>query len=199
MAWIRCSNGEHVFDDSKHSSCPFCKQKNLSPLPTRANDSTKATKDSSTQQMQIKPGPSAPRTISYWDSKTQTRGFDPVVGWLVSLSKPGLGRDFRLHSGYNVVGRDTNADVLIDFDKSVSSSEHAAIIYDPKTSKFFIEHRKGRNGTYLNENILLSPTQLVSQDKITVGSTTLLFIPLCNDTFNWEAFLKTAGEENSEI
>ena len=111
---------------------------------------------------------------------------DPVVGWLVITDGPGKGRGLQLGAGQNTVARGKRARVRVDFgDHEISRESHTIITYDPKHNKYYIQPGLGTNLTYLEDEPVLSPTLLTSGSRITLGSTTLRFIALCDETFSW--------------
>ena len=111
---------------------------------------------------------------------------DPVVGWLVVVDGPGAGVSLRLGSGQNSLGRGEEARVKLDFgDPQISRSTHAVVAYDPKGNRFYLQQGTGTNLTYLNGKPVLAPTPLPSGSEILLGETTLRFVALCDDSFNW--------------
>ena len=71
------------------------------------------------------------------------------------------------------IGRSINDNEIILFDKFVSSS-HALI--EQSGENFYIDDRKSRNGTFLNEEKINEKTLLRNQDKIKMGNTILKFL-----------------------
>ncbi|MFG5409364.1 FHA domain-containing protein [Piscinibacter sakaiensis] len=115
-------------------------------------------------------------------------GIDPVVGWLVCLAGPERGADYRLHSERNFIGRGEGMDVRIASDKTVSRENHVSISFDPKKESFRLLPGGGRGLVYLNGEELVAPTPLADGDRIELGETLLLFVPLCGrGGFRWEA------------
>jgi hypothetical protein len=113
---------------------------------------------------------------------------DPVVGWLVIIEGRGKGADFRLGFGANAIGRGEGESVSLNFgDKQISRTNHGVLTYDPKGRKFYIQGGGGRSLTYLNDEVVLSPTQLSDRSIIQVGETKLKFVSFCDDNFNWES------------
>ena len=111
---------------------------------------------------------------------------DPVVGWLVVTDGPGKGSAVRLGNGQNSIGRGETSRVRLNFgDSQISRNDHAVVIYDPKQNRFYIRQGQGVNLVYLDDNPVLSPTPLPSGGRITLGETTLRFVALCNDEFQW--------------
>ena len=85
------------------------------------------------------------RTISIFSSKGH---FVPVVGWLVCTDGVEKGRDYRLVSGRNFIGRAYQMDVSIPDDKGISRENHCSVVYDPKTKKFCLV--PGENVVFYN-------------------------------------------------
>lgn len=212
MAMIRCKAGEHFYDDEMHTECPYCqnesdgsqlKRKPTGHIPTEENfdligDEGRRDPDSKTIGI---PGNTenssgsilgGGETIMSWpgslekpitDSKDQ---FNPPVGWVIVIDGPGKGKDLKLLNGHNSIGRGPGQRIRIDFgDATISRDKHASIIYDYEDNNFFIAHNEGKSLTKLNGKLVTGATELNAYDKIKIGKTTLLFIPLCNDQFNW--------------
>jgi len=111
---------------------------------------------------------------------------DPVVGWLVVIDGHGRGHTLAIGYGSNSIGRSTTERLQIDFgDGQISRVNHATLTFDPKGRKYFVQHGGGKNLTYLEGEPVLSPVQLNPRDKILIGETTLMFVPLCDDQFDW--------------
>ena len=118
---------------------------------------------------------------------------DPVTGWLVVIAGPGKGRVCRLGSGVNSLGRGEGARVRIDFgDDGISREGHAVLTYDPRGRKYYLQHGGGMNLTYLGDEPVLAPTPLAPMQEISIGATTLRFVPLCGTDFDWQD-LEDAG------
>ena len=118
---------------------------------------------------------------------------DPVTGWLVVTAGPGKGRVCRLGNGVNSLGRGEGARVRIDFgDDGISREGHAVLTYDPRGRKYYLQHGGGVNLTYLGDDPVLTPTLLAPMQDISIGATTLRFVPLCGPDFDWQD-LEDAG------
>lgn len=138
----------------------------------------------------------APRTPVKWEIEDygqtmpamlyEKGGFDPVVGWLICVKGPNRGRDYRLHSGSNFIGRSKSMDVCIENDQTVSNRNHASVSYDDRSKTFYIAKGEVRNLIYLNGKPVRSDADLVSYDRIEIGNTELIFIALCSDRFDWQ-------------
>lgn len=109
----------------------------------------------------------------------------PVVGWLVCVKGNNIGRDYRLVAGRNFVGRALEMDVCIKGDNSVSRSSHAIVVYDPRSNVFLAQPGDAKELFYINGELILSPTKLNALDKMSLGETVLMFVPLCCEEFDW--------------
>ena len=110
---------------------------------------------------------------------------DPVVGWLVCVEGPLRGTDWRLHAGYNYIGREVG-DIHIQGDSQISRDKHATVAYYNKNQTYYVGPAEGRNIIELNGEPVFSATQLNSRDIITIGTTKLMFVPLCSEEFTWD-------------
>lgn len=110
-----------------------------------------------------------------------------VVGWMVVIAGPGRGRSFSLGYGWNSVGRDVTQTVCLDFgDGQVSRENHCAITYDGRNRAYYIQHGGSRNLTYLNDQPVLSPTEIGEDAVISLGDTTLKLVKFCSEVFDWQ-------------
>ena len=115
----------------------------------------------------------------------------PVTGWLVGLNGPVRGKVFELKAGRNFIGRAPDSEIVLAEDNAVSYSRHASVIYEPNTRKFIAQAGESNGLIYLNGEMVLNSAQLTVYDRITVGSTRLLFFPLCSESFDWEDLEKS--------
>ena len=184
MPVIQCQNG-HFYDDMKYATCPHCadtpKQALEEDVKTVAIygadafvDSQMLHKESGTEQ--------GVKTVAIYGSQMKA---DPVVGWLVSLVGPEKGRDYRLHSGRNFIGRSLRMDLLLTDDDGVSRENHCSMVYDPESNIFSIVPGEGTN-TYLNNSLLTKPEEVVDNDVIRLGTTELVFIAFCKGVRKWQ-------------
>lgn len=114
-------------------------------------------------------------------------GMEPVVGWLVCIKGANKGRDYRLHSDLNKVGRDPNMDVCIEGDETISRENHCQIAFSPRSKTFSVVPGTGRNLIYLNDEDVFSAMKLKAYDRLDLGDSSFLFIPFCSDQFEWES------------
>lgn len=113
-------------------------------------------------------------------------GQQPVVGWLVCTEGCNYGRCYNLHGGKNFIGRREDMDVALTGDETVSRVKHAIIIYEPKQRKFFAQPGESHELFYVNDDVVLSSVQIHDRDVISIGETTLVFVPFCDERFGWE-------------
>jgi prepilin-type processing-associated H-X9-DG protein len=112
---------------------------------------------------------------------------NPVVGWLVVVAGPGRGQARAIGYGMNAIGRGADQRISLDFgDEQISRSNHAALTYDPRSRKFFVQHGGGANLTYLDGQAVLAPAPIESGSDIIIGRTTLRFVALCGPQFDWQ-------------
>ena len=196
MSMVSCGNG-HFFNDEEHSNCPFCgvglDLRATRPLaaethgrPTRAAGHTRAA--SAPPAAGLGRGPGEARRV--WARRMG--GVDPGVGWLGCVAGPEQGRDYRLHSERNFIGRAPSMDVAITGDATISRDNHAVISYNPKKHSFRLAPGDSRGLVYLNDEEVLTPIEVAPYDRIELGETLLLFVPFCGDHFTWPVADKPA-------
>ena len=112
---------------------------------------------------------------------------DPVVGWLVVLDGPGKGNFRPIFKGSNTIGRSGSQRVPIDFgDDAISSEKQAFLTYDERKRSYqLVPNLERPNLVYHNDAALTSNVDLKQHDKVMLGRTTLLFVPLCEPDFDW--------------
>ena len=109
----------------------------------------------------------------------------PVTGWLVCTRGEEKGKDYRLHSGKNFIGRSAKMDVVLLKDNQIAREKHASIVYDPKGHGFYISPEEA-NLVYHNDQLLAKVQELKENDKIRVGETELVFVPYCKEERRWQ-------------
>lgn len=110
----------------------------------------------------------------------------PTVGWLVCTEAPWQGRDFRLHPGYNLLGSGPNADISIPWDPQLTPQGDAIVCYDAQLNLFSFGARSSALPVRVNGKMTMDAVILNPGDHLTVGSTALLFVPLCGGDFRWQ-------------
>ena len=150
----QCDNG-HFYDESRFDSCPYC-QEGAGVGKTVAAGTVGKT-------VAAVPGGAAPeadrgKTVGIIKKKI---GIDPAVGFLVCVSGPHRGADYKLVAGRNFIG------------------------YDAKHNSFSLSPGQGRGITYCNDEQVEMVRPLKAYDVIEVGKSQLLFLPLCGEQFQW--------------
>ena len=112
-------------------------------------------------------------------------GVEPVVGWLVCVEGPMRGNDYRLHAGYNYIGRELG-DVRISGDQQISRQNHAMVAFDDADGIYYAGPSAGRNLLKVNGKTVLNAVELNRYDIILIGTTKLMFVPLCGEHFSWK-------------
>ncbi|MWC31332.1 FHA domain-containing protein [Paenibacillus sp. MMS18-CY102] len=170
MSLTRCLNG-HMFSTRKHGNvCPYC---SVSVEPA----AVKMDKRPSVQPAEDE------KTMPYIG---ETRGIDPVTGWLVCIEGPQQGQDYRIMSEKNFIGRAEEMHIRIIGDNAVSRRNHAVIVYDPKKRNFYMLPGDASGLAYHNNEAVYSPVELAAYDVIQLGRSKFLFIPLCGVHFEWD-------------
>jgi len=178
---VQCDQG-HYYDPSKSSSCPYCGVQGLNVSAHRP-----AADDEDTRTLGAPPrrGEDLDETTkAFFPAKL---GFDPVVGWLVCIegTDAEMGRDYRVRSENNFIGRSPSMPISIQGDDLISREKHATISFDPTNQVFTLLRGEGRGLIYLNDQAVYSAMPLNAYDIIKMGLTKLLFIPLCGEKFQW--------------
>ena len=120
---------------------------------------------------------------------------NPPVGWLVIVAGPGMGRVATLGVGNNAIGRDAKQRIPLDHgDRTISRSNHAVVVYDPRGRQFFVQSGSGTNLTYVNDELVLGSRELEPFAHVRVGKTVLRFVPLCGADFTWPAGEQADGD-----
>ncbi len=185
---IRCEKG-HYYDSQKHHSCPFCGALNLEldiqkTMAKHSNDSSGEPAITKPMKSSSESGGGDSKTVGVYKKKL---GIEPVVGWLVAVKGPDKGRDFKITSERNFIGRSDEMDISISGDEMVSRDNHAVISFNPKNSSFRIFPGDSRRLTYLNDEEVISPEILKPYDRVEIGETLLIFVPFCGESFQWDA------------
>jgi pSer/pThr/pTyr-binding forkhead associated (FHA) protein len=107
-----------------------------------------------------------------------------IVGWLVCFSGSEVGRDFRIHDGSNSIGRAPANRICVN-DVSVAQNQHASIVFNPNDASFSLRPGWSRSLVFVNDKLVLYPVMLNPYDKLTLGQSMFVFVPLCGDRFGW--------------
>ncbi len=212
MAQVKCSKG-HYYDNSLFEECPTCKEESpntvlmdIGGVNKRVKDEIIADKKEASSPPKIRKKEKQPisndnsnvvneseKTQYIRNSKTITEEANQqqqaevvLAGWIVIVSE-GLnkGKYYPISFGFNKIGREESNDIVIKGDNSISREKHSIIIYDYSNNNFFLKHEDGKYLTYLNGDVVLETKKLEPFDKIKIGNTEFIFIPLCGDKFQW--------------
>lgn len=203
----KCINN-HYYDSDKYSQCPHCASNNkkenkkevnehslisessyislsedndinsVSPIDHLETDS-KEDKEEWKSQKKNDENDMGGVTVGYFQDEV-------VVGWLVAVEGVHRGEAYNLKEGINYVGRATDMDVCLIKDQGVSRNRHITIIYDARNNEFVVHMGESKELVYVNDELLLAPRKLQRNNKISLGKTVLIFIPLCDENFVWE-------------
>lgn len=204
----QCING-HIYDEQLHVSCPYCNNSaNIGVRPLNNNavqPAFPAMEAISTPE--VIASPSFPKTeplnnpaaapapapapavkkemgvtvaLSVSDS-----GINPVRGWLVVVNGDKMGLSFVVHSEKNTIGRGSEFDIDLSFDRAVSKDGDAVVAYDARNRKFFVTPFAGKNNVYHNGQLLLMPSELKDFDSVEAGATKLVFRSFCCESFTY--------------
>ena len=206
-----CSAG-HVYDADQFPSCPYCNrntraiQFGATAAPAGYGATTApagygaahAGRDDTIGQT-VMPEAIRRRMEQERDQRTvgefkRKLGYEPVVGWLVCVEGPEVGKDYRLFGRINSIGRAEGNDVVLAQEHTVSQKNHVRLAYDAKHNNFQLIPGEGTNVTYLNDEPLYVPQKLNAYDVLEMGDTKLIFVPLCSERFRWPES-RTGGAE----
>jgi hypothetical protein len=170
----------HFYDENKYTVCPHCEigiddEKTVSGLTSQLVNRDAV-------QNLVDFGPAAPddeKTVGIYKKKE----WDPVTGWLVCVSGPEKGRDYRLHSGRNFLGRAPQMDISIADDMEISRENHLSVVYEPKKRIYLLV--PGSANIYLNGKNITKVTSLKTGNTIGAGRSEFIFIPFCKEGRDW--------------
>ncbi len=201
MEMRKCMKG-HYYDASVHASCPYCNQgENVGVTVAMVSPVAAGEEDSKTLPLGYQAAP-APAPVSRPlapaptvdededDGRTiaiihKDMGIDPVVGWLVAVNGKEKGRDYRIHTDNNFIGRSDRMDICLRGDETVSRENHAIVSYDDAEKDYYFSPGDGRSIVRVNGKAIFQTVTLNAYDKLTIGKTELIFIPLCGSNFEW--------------
>lgn len=211
MEMRKCLNG-HYYDASMNQECPYCTGKgsqnvtvplNLNntadsgrtlPLGFTPQSSSQVTSSVMGQQVGANLDRTMPLNLKPADSEEgrtvaiirQDMGIDPVVGWLVCIEGEEKGRDYKIHSDNNFVGRSEKMDICIRGDETISRENHVIVSYDRVDGTFYCSPGDGRSIVRVNDKAIFQTVELKAYDKIVLGKTILSFVPFCGKDFDWK-------------
>ena len=166
----RCKNG-HMYDTSRYSSCPYCKSEGL-------ESKVREDKINLVEEMS-----DDDRTTAYWSKDSVV---DPVVGWLTCIEGHDKGKDYRIVSERNFVGRGEKMDIQITGDMTISRKNHCSISYNPKQRRFMLTPGDSNGLIYVNGDAVYNTVELRPYMMIEMGESKFIFVNLCGENFDWE-------------
>lgn len=134
-------------------------------------------------------------TMGYEEKKL---GLNPVAGWLVCVEGSEKGKDFKLWTRINTIGRGKDMDVCIKGDQTISEQNHARLSYSAKNNRFKLIPAESRNIIYLNGEEVFAAETLNAYDLIDFGETKLMFVPFCSDRFCWRESAGGGGDQGGD-
>lgn len=127
----------------------------------------------------------------------------PIVGFLYSISRTGIGEYWPLHIGQNIIGNGSDCDVVLG--EGTVSHKHANLhinkMKKPEKTEATISDLGSTNGTQVNENSVsvARPVECVNGDIITIGENyDLLLILIDTKAMGLhlsESFIDVRGEQ----
>ena len=189
MSVIKCGNG-HFYDGEKYKECPHCigqsekdtgdKEEKTRYL-SKEDHSKRNLAQKQLQEFALGQGKRDERTVGFY--RTQ-KGGNPITGWLVCVNGAEWGRDFRIFSGKNKIGRALNMDIVLADDPAVSRENHCALIFEPRRVQYILQKGTGDqvtvDGVPLGEMAVLK-----GEERIVIGNSTFVFIPFCKEGRMW--------------
>ena len=161
---IRCQNG-HLFSARRYGTvCPYCN------IETATQEKRETGRDSE----------------EVLEELLLTQEIAPVCGWIVCISGPRQGKDYKTRSGKNFIGRADDMDIQILGDNKISRRNHGVIVFDPKKKETVLLPGDSNGIVYLNDTAVYTPTVLSTYDVIEMGDSKFAFVPFCGEQFMWE-------------
>ncbi|MGI5885547.1 MAG: FHA domain-containing protein, partial [Candidatus Spyradocola sp.] len=174
---VQCPNG-HFYNAALHASCPECARSaestgsfspteapgagSFSPTEAPGMGGFSPTEAPGTGFSGAVPGAGDPFGYTVIGGPSYGLGQpEPVVGWLVCIEGPMRGLDYRIHAGYNYIGRETG-DIHIAGDMQISRQNHAMVAFDSEEQTYFVGPSAGRNLIKVNGKTVLNAVQIHS-------------------------------------
>jgi len=187
---IKCPVCGQSYDVRRNSSCPNCNQVAVSSGSAYESDSdvtvmqkARFTSDETVPMHVAKQEDPNDVTIGISLSPSGNKRGE-ITGWLVCVSGPDFGKDFRLRANNNFIGRGMDMDVHIASDEAVHKEKHMTVVFEPNEQCFFCGPMGGAlcylNGVQMNKIVKLNDF-----DRIKLGNTELIFRSLCGEGFKW--------------
>lgn len=132
-------------------------------------------------------------TLNSGESNSSHQSGKPVIGFLYSISRQGIGEYWPLYLGQNTIGSSPKCDICLQ--EGTVSNEHAILVVrkmkNPEKTIASISDARSTNGTMLNgESLGFSAMECFNEDIITIGENYELLLLLVD--------IKTLGLKVSE-
>lgn len=171
---IRCQNG-HMFSSRRYGTvCPYCN------IETATKEKTDA----------------GGKSEEELDELLFTQETPPVCGWLVCISGPRQGKDYKIKSGKNFIGRADDMDIQVLGDNKISRRNHGVVVFDPKKRETVLLPGDSNGLVYYNDAAVYTPTVLKAYDVIEMGDSQFAFVPFCGNNFMWKEKGNNSEEKN---
>lgn len=153
-----CPNGHHYNAISYGDTCPNCGEK--------IDAESRKTPEELVKELTLK--------SEEW-----------VCGWLVCIKGVNKGRSYEIRAGKNPIGSDITMPIRILCDPHINKGNHGVVVYDAHKVQTILLPGDSRGLVYVEDNAIFGPTELDSHDRIQIGDSVFIFVPLCNDKFDW--------------
>lgn len=127
-----------------------------------------------------------PKTVAYYDMDADV---EPPVGWVVCVKGPYCGTAFECKVGRNRFGRMIDYEICLTEDTTVSREANLILIYEPSQRQFYVQAGSGDGLAYLNGKLLFDHEEIRAYDKLAVGASEFVFVPLCGEIFTWDDYI----------
>ena len=199
MSQVQCARG-HIYNTEQYASCPICNgsARSIDFTGMGASDIGKTVPGGALAGQfggfgtaenipgTVPVGVGYAEDIKHTKPALKTGEREPIVGWLVCVDGKEKGKDYHIYGRMNVIGSDSDNDVCIKGDDTISRKNQAQIGYDPRSNLFTLVKGNGKNLNYRNGSPVYSEAQLSAYDLLEIGKTKLIFVPFCNERFHWE-------------
>lgn len=159
------------------------------PIQTSASDIGKTEAGAAVQPAVAPAIEPAPVQAPVQETHAAMSGKTGPAAFLVCIAGANRGDHFVVSGGRNSIASGSEADIRLDKDPSVSADCHAEIDYDPADNRFTLTAGNGYGITYLNGNQVDVSSEIKAGDRIKLGTSEMLFVPVCSDNFKWDALV----------
>lgn len=167
MKLIKCEHN-HMYDADKFGLCPHCSNRRAEPelefSSSQAGIATYKPEDTINPLLLRK-----------------------VVGCFICIEGEMKGEGFWIKEGINYIGRATNMEISLSRETTVSREKHASITYEEDSHIFELQDLKNAEDIAYNGKKVTRSCRLKSRAIIQIGACQLLFLPVCDHSFSWDA------------